>query len=271
MPAWSNSDGRKIAHAGARPSASSFWRRFGVALEADQRHRGAMLGRRPAARIYPFVGRAQRGGGIEVGLQSDNGDNAALSDGPRGRTCRGGSGGNQRSEKEQQSVNGRSMGTIMPRSLRQKHGTGGDLKLLLGCETGRICISRSRASRFAGRFSWACWARPAVAQDLPLDQQLAAVAAPTQHVQVGQLPVMDTTPAFDAAQATETYLARVSGAARARSDAYFEGGYWLQAAGSDLRAGGGGAAAVVAHFGAHARLGGGAHPYAHRPGDALCR
>ena len=34
--------------------------------------------------------------------------------------------------------------------------------------------------------------------------------------------------AFDAEAATEAYLARMSPEARARSDAYFEGGYWLQ-------------------------------------------
>ncbi|QYE36175.1 M48 family metallopeptidase [Polymorphobacter sp. PAMC 29334] len=35
------------------------------------------------------------------------------------------------------------------------------------------------------------------------------------------------TPAFDADAATRAYLATFNGAARARSDAYFEGGYWL--------------------------------------------
>ena len=34
-------------------------------------------------------------------------------------------------------------------------------------------------------------------------------------------------PAFDAESATRAYLATLSGAARAKSDAYFEGGYWL--------------------------------------------
>jgi STE24 endopeptidase len=34
-------------------------------------------------------------------------------------------------------------------------------------------------------------------------------------------------PVFDPVAATDAYLATVSGAARARSDAYFEGGYWL--------------------------------------------
>jgi STE24 endopeptidase len=57
--------------------------------------------------------------------------------------------------------------------------------------------------------------------------QLGPRAAPTAHVQVGSLPYTGT-PAFDAEKATDKYLARVSGAARARSDAYFEGGYWLQ-------------------------------------------
>ena len=74
----------------------------------------------------------------------------------------------------------------------------------------------------------AALALPAAAQeatDAPV--QLGPRAAPTAHVQVGSLPYMGT-PAFDATKATDKYLARVSGAARARSDAYFEGGYWLQ-------------------------------------------
>jgi len=33
--------------------------------------------------------------------------------------------------------------------------------------------------------------------------------------------------AFDPEAATQTYLATLKGAARAKSDAYFEGGYWL--------------------------------------------
>jgi len=52
-------------------------------------------------------------------------------------------------------------------------------------------------------------------------------AAPTHQVEVGALPVVDATPKFDAQHATAAYLARINGAARARSDAYFEGGYWL--------------------------------------------
>jgi STE24 endopeptidase len=67
------------------------------------------------------------------------------------------------------------------------------------------------------------------AQDV-LPGQTGPRAAPTAHIEVHSLPMMDATPKFDAGRATEAYLARVSGAARAKSDAYFEGGYWLQLA-----------------------------------------
>ena len=69
-------------------------------------------------------------------------------------------------------------------------------------------------------------AAPLWAQDLPVDQQLPPVAAPTRHIEVGELPVLDTTPKFDAAAATEAYLARVGGAERTKSDAYTNGGYF---------------------------------------------
>jgi STE24 endopeptidase len=69
---------------------------------------------------------------------------------------------------------------------------------------------------------------PGRAQDLPVEQQRPPIAAPTRHIQVNQLPVLDTTPQFDAAQATNLYLARISPAARRKSDDYFEGGYVLQ-------------------------------------------
>ena len=68
---------------------------------------------------------------------------------------------------------------------------------------------------------------PAMAQPAEAPQ-LGPRAAPTTKVQVGTLPMMDTTPAFDETAATNKYLSRISGEARARSDAYFEGGYWLQ-------------------------------------------
>jgi STE24 endopeptidase len=69
-------------------------------------------------------------------------------------------------------------------------------------------------------------ALPVTAQ--PELAQLGPRAAPTAQIQVGTLPVMDTTPTFDAQAATKAYLAKVSGEARAKSDAYYEGGYILQ-------------------------------------------
>ena len=41
------------------------------------------------------------------------------------------------------------------------------------------------------------------------------------------LAAVSAVPAFDAESATRAYLATLDGAARAKSDAYFEGGYWL--------------------------------------------
>jgi STE24 endopeptidase len=69
-------------------------------------------------------------------------------------------------------------------------------------------------------------AAPVLAQDQMTG--LPPRAAPTAHVQVQSLAVVDATPKFDADRATTAYLAQISGAARARSDAYFEGGYWLE-------------------------------------------
>lgn len=71
-------------------------------------------------------------------------------------------------------------------------------------------------------------AAPSMAQDQLLG--LPPRAAPTAKIQVQQLPIVDATPKFDAARAAAGYLARVAGPARARSDAYFEGGYWLSLA-----------------------------------------
>jgi len=62
---------------------------------------------------------------------------------------------------------------------------------------------------------------------LPASAQEGPRAAPTAHVQVGALPSLVPT-GYDAEKATQKYLAQVSGDARAKSDAYFEGGYWLQ-------------------------------------------
>jgi STE24 endopeptidase len=53
-------------------------------------------------------------------------------------------------------------------------------------------------------------------------------AAPTSAVDIHALPpTANAAVAFDAEKATNAYLARVSGKARANSDSYFEGGYWL--------------------------------------------
>ena len=58
--------------------------------------------------------------------------------------------------------------------------------------------------------------------------QSTPTAAPTSIVESAPLPpIAAKAPAFDPVKATNAYLAQVSGDARAKSDAYFEGGYWL--------------------------------------------
>lgn len=62
--------------------------------------------------------------------------------------------------------------------------------------------------------------------------QAAPIPAPTTRVDVQPLPPIETAAAekpvaFDADKATNAYLATVSGQARANSNAYFEGGYYL--------------------------------------------
>jgi STE24 endopeptidase len=59
--------------------------------------------------------------------------------------------------------------------------------------------------------------------------------------------------AFDADAATRAYLATFNGVARAKSDAYFEGGYWLILWNAVV---GGGVAWAALHFGYAARLSG---------------
>ncbi|MBS0473188.1 MAG: M48 family metallopeptidase [Proteobacteria bacterium] len=61
----------------------------------------------------------------------------------------------------------------------------------------------------------------------PALAQAGPRAAPTTAVESSSLPPIGTPVAFDPVKATNAYLARVSGPAKARSDAYFEGGYWL--------------------------------------------
>jgi STE24 endopeptidase len=63
------------------------------------------------------------------------------------------------------------------------------------------------------------WPAPALAQQTPM-------AAPTTHVEVAPLP-MPGIQAFDPEKATNAYLATVPAKDRARTDAYFEGGYVL--------------------------------------------
>ncbi|MGE3179798.1 MAG: M48 family metallopeptidase [Vicinamibacterales bacterium] len=45
-------------------------------------------------------------------------------------------------------------------------------------------------------------------------------------------PAAEWKPGFDAAQATDAWIATVPAAARAKSDAYFEGGYWMEFGGT---------------------------------------
>ena len=55
--------------------------------------------------------------------------------------------------------------------------------------------------------------------------QTGAPSAPSTAAPVGQAAAGT---AFDVRAAVDTYLAKMPPAQRARSDAYFEGGYWLQ-------------------------------------------
>src|SRR5262245_3526190 len=58
-----------------------------------------------------------------------------------------------------------------------------------------------------------------------------SVAVRTQEPTRPQLQIpagAQASPSFDAARATEAYLATVPPDKKARSDAYFEGGYWIQ-------------------------------------------
>ena len=60
--------------------------------------------------------------------------------------------------------------------------------------------------------------------------QATPAPAPTAHVTVTNLPpASQPARTLDPEKATNAYLARISGPARARSDAYFEGGYVLNA------------------------------------------
>jgi STE24 endopeptidase len=77
-----------------------------------------------------------------------------------------------------------------------------------------------RAARAAVLFALAIFLASVPASAQP-------ASAPTGTVAVHALPPAGAPQAFDALKATNAYLAQVSGPARAKSDAYFEGGYWL--------------------------------------------
>lgn len=66
-----------------------------------------------------------------------------------------------------------------------------------------------------------------IALSSSLAQSTGPSAAPTAPVTVHNLPPLGANQPFDPQKAVASYLARVGGAARARSDAYFEGGYAL--------------------------------------------
>src|SRR5690349_15884361 len=68
----------------------------------------------------------------------------------------------------------------------------------------------------------------AVVRAVPASAQAVPSRAPTVTLDVQALPSMEKgVVPFDPQKATNAYLARVSGKARQRSDAYFEGGYVL--------------------------------------------
>jgi len=62
--------------------------------------------------------------------------------------------------------------------------------------------------------------------ETPVPYRIVPRTAPTTHVEVAQLPPAGVTN-FDAEKATDAYMARISPQEKARSDAYFEGGYFL--------------------------------------------
>lgn len=70
----------------------------------------------------------------------------------------------------------------------------------------------------------------AAAAFLTMTAKAAPTPAPTSTVEVQRLPPVPAKAAsvpFDAQKATNAYLSTIKGEARRRSDAYFEGGYWL--------------------------------------------
>jgi Zn-dependent protease with chaperone function len=68
---------------------------------------------------------------------------------------------------------------------------------------------------------------PAQAQDATPSYSIVPHAAPTSKIEVAQLPSAGVSN-FDPVRATNAYLAQIPAKDRARTDAYFEGGYVLQ-------------------------------------------
>jgi STE24 endopeptidase len=91
-------------------------------------------------------------------------------------------------------------------------------------------LRRSREDSMPKTLSWLCAALFALTISallpLPALAQAGPSAAPTATVDVHSLSPAAITN-FDPEKATNAYLAKVSGEARAKSDSYFEGGYWL--------------------------------------------
>lgn len=67
----------------------------------------------------------------------------------------------------------------------------------------------------------------AAAFGTPAMAQAGPIAAPTTRIETAPLPPAGVA-SFDVQKAVDSYMSRVSGKERARSDAYFEGGYVLQ-------------------------------------------
>jgi STE24 endopeptidase len=68
---------------------------------------------------------------------------------------------------------------------------------------------------------------PALAQDAAPSYSIVPHTAPTSKIEVAQLPPAGVSN-FDPIKATDAYLAQIPAKDRARTDAYFEGGYVLQ-------------------------------------------
>ena len=79
----------------------------------------------------------------------------------------------------------------------------------------RLSIAAARALIFLCITCWvsAALGQPPAANEMPSVIQVPAEAQPSPH--------------FDAIAATNAYLAQIPPDKTARSDAYFEGGYWM--------------------------------------------